>query len=280
MASNYKDSKAYNSWESRTIRAIDGASTGLRSIWRHMALKEGLPVRLGLASVITAGSLGIGGIEYAVQDGPIGGTPTPAVDYDLSGDGLMARSYSYMNHEGANYFLMHDVDHYELYQWNAERRTIDLIAYPIARDIIAEISTDIRGIIDDFNLNSNRQYRGYFMTCDIIREPAERADGSYFRPYEGCQYVNDKSVSEITEIYEDNWAFWNNATEQMTAENYGINEAIATHYQQGDSSHVQSYWEKTDDNLAGGFGGWLAIGMAGAGISGIRRRAARKQQIP
>jgi hypothetical protein len=279
MASNLKDSSGYNSWEAKTVRGIDRISGTLKSTWDNMCFNGSATRGLVIGAAITAGAFGIGAYEYSVQEGPRGGTPSAQLDYDLTGDALMARSYSFRTYDDITYFLMHDVDHYELYQWNDERRTIDLIPYEHAKDIIPELAGNFRSQIDGFNLNPDTNYISEFRKCDLIHEPRERADGSFTRYYQGCSTFTADG-DEIVDIYEANWAFWNEAAENLTADNYGIDIDDAVRYSPADRSHMESFLEKSDDNLAYGFGGWLLLGAAGAGIGGLRRRAERKMQGP
>jgi hypothetical protein len=277
MAARREHEPGYNSWEARIVRKIDATGTTLKSVWDHMALKRGPVVGLATAALLGLGSIGTTTIGHLTQDGPTGGTER-IIDHDISGDAYMARGYSYTRYQDENYVLIEDEERFELYQWNDELRDMTLINFDTAASIISDITSNEQNNVNTWT--GSGKYTVYRASCDLMYEPEENKYGQTTRVMSGCEWVSEKSPTEVIDIFEDNLAFWQNVDQNLTEANYGPEQERITPYQALDYSNVESYGEKLTDTAQIAFGGWLALGMMGAGISGIRRRAEKKINGP
>jgi hypothetical protein len=281
MASRHEDSKAYKSWEAKTARAADKIGGTLSSIWENMEYhpKNSYTYwdRFSIALVLTIAAAGGAGLEYAVSYEKEGSVTEAPTDFDLSGSSLASHAYSYKNHEGEYYMLIRDEGRYELYAWNhAGRHPLLISNFHAAQSIINEIDADTKIEIDTMDLSPEETHKGTFRTCDSIGEAFQKEDGGITRHYNSCPMVKDQSAEQLLEIYQENWDFWHEAAQNLTEASYGPLDQDITRYAEGEVTSTTEYKDLALRNALIGFGGWLSLGMAGASLSGVRRRAEKK----
>lgn len=277
MATRKEHSSGYRSIEARAVRGIDAAGAGLKSVWDHMSLKRGSVAGIATAAVLGAGTLGVGTTSYFMQDGPIGGTEY-TVDNDISGDAYMSRAYSYVKYDDVHYILIHDESRYELYQFNDNLNQFTLMGYEAASSIISDIVVSEQESIDTWS--GQGRFTVYRAACDIIYEPTFTQYDQIQRKTSGCEWRSNQTPQEVIDIFEDTYSFWQDVEANITQANYGPDASNIGNYVAPDTSHIESYGENLTDTAQYAFGGWLALGILGAGVSGLRRRAEKKMNGP
>ncbi len=276
MADNRRDTPEFNSLSAKAVRTIDTAENALHAYFKTLSFGKGVG-GIALAATLATGSAGIiGGGLYMFQDEPVGGITNAGTDYDISGKGFMNRTYSFTKHTETHFMLIRDEGRTELYQWNDERRRIEIVRdYALARQIVEEVSARYERQIAGFNLNADSRYSSDFMACSTIENPMLTPSNATIRHYSGCTEVTDKSASQITTLYQQTQSFWQSTAAQMTPETYGPAADRVTRYVAPDDSGTQSAFDLIGDAAMVTFAAWLGLGAAGAGISGLRRRAGR-----
>lgn len=273
MADNDRDTPEFKSLSARIVRGIDGGQGALKSVWAQMTFGRGGATGAGIALILGAASAGGGFLMYQFQDPPRGGITSAGIDADISGRGFMNRTYSFVPHAETYFMLIRDEGRTELYQWSGERRRVELVEdFDLARQIVSEIATKYKEQIAGFNLDQGKRYQSDFYSCPTIENPIHLLSGINTRFYSGCEVLDNKTVSEITAAYRQTQGFWEATLAQMAAETYGPGQNI-TQYVAPDTTGRTSYVEASGNVAEALFALWAGLGIAGAGVSGLRRRA-------
>jgi hypothetical protein len=166
--------------------------------------------------------------------------------------------------------LLDDQGRYELYQYANNRETL-ISDYDTAQRIIAEITDDIA---------AQPNITGSSIGCEIIHTAYQNAQNGITRYSKGCKAKSYDSADEELEMQQETLAFWQRVGAEMSPESYGPMEQNITYSSPADTSSINPAGDIIADYAKLGFGGWLLLGVAGAGISGLRRRANNKNNGP
>lgn len=279
MADHPHDSKEYRSLGARSVRAFDKVQGAVSTYFDHLSGYEGggglfkRGLIFGVAPTLVGTIVGL----IMVPSGP-----SAPIDPDVSGNGLLNRTYAYQAYEAHNntkYVLLRDQERYELYQYVHERSRIELVTdQAVARQIVEEMvrltGTTLSGNTELFA--KTVQTRVKMWQCDGLSEPVQSDTGIVYRTETSCDHV-ENTGSGLREQYTRANAFWSAALEHMSAENYGPQAASLRTLPPRDPEAFAPVSDMAKTGGLLGLGLWGGLAGLNAGAAGLRRRASNTQ---
>lgn len=276
MADHPHDSKEYRSLSARSVRTIDKVQGAVGNYFDHLSGYDGGGglVKRGLLFGVAPAAVGAIAGLFMVPGGP-----SAPIDPDVSGSGLLNRTYAYQAYEAHNnthYLLLRDQGRYELYQYVSGRSRDELISdYTVARQIVEDmVRLTGKTLAENTALFAHTdRVRVKMWQCDGLTEAAQDG-GQVFRTEKSCSNVEGTGAG-LREQYTLANAFWSRALVNMTAENYGPAAGNIHTLQPRAPDAFAPVSELAEKGGLIGLSLWFGIAGIGAGTTALRRRAAK-----